>query len=70
MWFHVRETSQNQWFWNALAYTRKNPQVVYTHSKNETISKIPKVVSFQRNITKPMLSATRFSIQATKPHVF
>ena len=28
-WFHAKETLQNQWLWNALAYTRTNPRVLY-----------------------------------------
>ena len=47
MWFHVRETSQNQWFWNALAYTRKNPQVVYTHLKMKPFQKYLKWFHFK-----------------------
>ena len=28
-WFHVKETLQNQRFWNALVYTHQNPVVLY-----------------------------------------
>ena len=62
--FHVKETLQNEWFWNALVYTRKNPHVLYAKFEMKPFQTYLNWFHFKETLQNQCFQQPEFSIQA------